>query len=84
MALAPLTEQQVAEAREWAGKLGVPEQAVIDDAQAAKDEGYRQAERAHHGHEAGWTERMASAGGGGQMMPGYGPAEMAEMEAEAG
>jgi hypothetical protein len=81
MALAPLTEQQLAEAREWAGRLGVPEQAVIDDAQAAKDEGYRQAERAHHGHEAGWTERMA--GVGNQMMPGGGP-EPAELEAEAG
>jgi hypothetical protein len=81
MAFAPLTEQQLAEAREWAGRLGVPEQAVIDDAQAAKDEGYLEAARAHHGHEAGWTERMASAGD--QMMPGAGP-EPAEVEAEAG
>ena len=55
MAYAPLDAQQLAEARQWAGKLGVPEETIIADAQAAKDGAYLEAARAHHGHEAGWN-----------------------------
>lgn len=82
MALAPLSEQQLAEAREWAARLGVPEHVVIADAQAAKDEGYRETAAGAARRGAGWTARMASAGGG-QMAPGHGP-EPAEVGAEVG
>jgi hypothetical protein len=85
MALAPLDAQQLAEAREWAAQLGVPEEEIIADAQAAKDEGYLEAARAQHEHEAGWPERMAGAGRG--YMMGGPDAEVAgepATEAEAG
>ena len=83
MVLAPLDAQQLAEAREWAARLGVPEETIIADAQAAKDEGYR-VERAQHEYEAGWTDRMV--GVGNQMMGGA-HAEVAgepAVEVEAG
>ena len=80
MSLAPLSGQQLAEAREWAAKLGVPEEAVIADAQAAKDASYHAAAVAANAADTAAMSRIN--GVGLSAYGGSGP--LAEFEAEAG